>query len=244
MMSDFLHLSLRSRGRDATSEWYTKNLGFTEARRGTTGLGTHTAVLTHPSTPTYIEVSDRSYKGHDFAIPEEAIMLQFAVPDMQKAYDALKKNGANVTEGDGNSQYIFVEDPDGYEIELVRGGEELKWTSVGLRVNDLDASVKYYKEGIGFKEERRWTTQRGTNIVILKLDEEAPTLALRQMPFLDPMSKVEEDLMHLAFPVGDMQTWAPEMTKKGFKVDVESPRMAWLMDPDGYELEMIERRKE
>ena len=243
-MSDFLHLSLRSRGRDATSEWYTKNLGFTEARRGTTGLGTHTAVLTHPSTPTYIEVSDRAYKGHDFTIPEEAIMLQFAVPDMQQAYDGFKKNGVNVTEGDGSSQYIFLEDPDGYEVEIVRGGQELKWTSVGLRVNDLDASVKFYMDGIGFKEERRWTTQRGTNIVILKLDDEAPTLALRHMPFLDPMPRIEEDLMHLAFPVDKMSDWIPDMRSRGFKVDEDSPRMSWLTDPDGYELEMIERRKE
>jgi lactoylglutathione lyase len=243
-MSDFLHLSLRSRGRDATSEWYTKNLGFTEARRGTTGLGTHTAVLTHPSTPTYIEVSDRAYKGHDFTIPEEAIMLQFAVPDMQRAYDEFKKNGVNVTEGDGNSQYIFLEDPDGYEVEIVRGGNEPKWTSVGLRVNDLDASVKFYKDAIGFTEQKRWTTQRGTNIVILKLDDEAPTLALRQMPFLDQMPRIPEDLMHLAFPVGDMASWVPEMKGKGFGVDQESARMSWMNDPDGYELEMIERRKE
>jgi lactoylglutathione lyase len=242
-MTDFLHLSLRSRGRDATSEWYCQNLGFEEARRGTTGLGTHTAVLTHPSTKTYIEVSDRAYKGHDFSIPEEAIVLQFAVPDMHKAYDALKKNGANVTEGDGSSQYIFLEDPDGYEVELVRGGKELHWTSVGLRVNDLDKSAQFYKDAIGFKEERKWTTQRGTHIVILRLDEGSPSLALRHMPFLDPMPKIPEDLMHLAFPVDNMAAWAPDMKSRGFNVDQESPRMSWLTDPDGYELEMIERRQ-
>ncbi len=243
-MSDFLHLSLRSRGRDTTSEWYCKNLGFTEARRGTTGLGTHTAILTHPSTKTYIEVSDRAYKGHDFEIPEEAIMLQFAVPDMHAAYDLLKKNGANVTEGDGSSQYIFVEDPDGYEVEIVRGGKEARWTSVGLRVGDQAKSEQFYKDTIGFREERRWTTPRGTNIVILKLNDDAPTLSLRHMPFLSPMGRIPEDLMHLAFPVEDMEAWGPDMTKRGYKVDQESPRMAWLTDPDGYELEMIARRRD
>src|SRR4029078_11543101 len=120
-MTEFLHLSLRSRGRDATSEFYCKNFGFEEAGRGTTGLGTHTARIVHPSTNTYIEVSDRAYKGHDFEIPEESIMLQFAVPDMQKAYDKLKANGAKITEGDGSSEYFFLEDPDGYEIEVVKG---------------------------------------------------------------------------------------------------------------------------
>lgn len=42
-MSKFLHVSLRSRGRDQTSEWYQKNLGFEERHRGTTGIGTQTA---------------------------------------------------------------------------------------------------------------------------------------------------------------------------------------------------------
>ena len=58
-MSEFLHVSLRSRDRDRTSEWYQKNVGFEEQRRGTTGIGTQTAVLVLPGNNTYIEVSDR-----------------------------------------------------------------------------------------------------------------------------------------------------------------------------------------
>lgn len=245
-MTDFLHLSLRSRGRDQTSEWYCKNLGFEERRRGTTGLGTHTAILVHPSTETYIEVSDRSYKGHDFDIPEESIMLQLRVPDLNETLERLHANGAKVTEGDASSQYVFLEDPDGYEVELVRGepGEAPRFTSIGLRVNDLDKSARFYQDAIGFKEERRRTTPRGTNISILKLEGGAPTLALRHMPFLSAMPRIPEDLMHLAFPVDQMQSWVPDMRQRGLSVDEDGPRMAWLTDPDGYELEMIERRRE
>jgi catechol 2,3-dioxygenase-like lactoylglutathione lyase family enzyme len=119
-MSEFLHVSLRSRDRDRTSEWYQKNLGFEERRRGTTGIGTQTAILVHPSTKTYIEVSDRVKLGHDFEIPEEAIMLRFTVPDMQAAYDRFKGNGAKITEGDPGSEHIFLEDADGYEVEIGR----------------------------------------------------------------------------------------------------------------------------
>jgi lactoylglutathione lyase len=243
-MTKFLHLSLRSRGRDRTSEWYCKNLGFQEEGRGTTGLGTHTARLVHPSTETYIEVSDRAYKGHDFEIPEEAIMLQFTVPDMHEAYDRFKANGANITEGDGSSEYLFLEDPDGYEVEIARGKPgQVRFSSIGLRANDLDKSVRFYTDAIGFKEQRRWTTPRGTNIAILELEPGAPTLALRHMPFLSPMPRIPEDLMHLAFPVDEMKSWIPDMRSRGYKVDEDSPRMSWLADPDGYELEMIERRQ-
>src|SRR5919206_1490669 len=98
-MSKFLHVSLRSRGRDQTSEWYQQNLGFEERRRGTTSIGTQTAVLALPGDETYIEVSDRVRLGHDFEIPEESILLVIRVPDLKTAVERLKQNGTQITEG-------------------------------------------------------------------------------------------------------------------------------------------------
>jgi lactoylglutathione lyase len=241
-MSEFLHVSLRSRDRDRTSEWYQKNLGFEERRRGTTGIGTQTAILVHPSTSTYIEVSDRVRLGHDFEIPEESIMLRFTVPEMQAAYDRFKANGATITEGDPSSEHIFLEDSDGYEVEIGRGEGAERFDSIGLRVTDLDKSAEFYKRHLGFQEKRRWTTPRGTNIVVLELPGNPTTLALRQMPFLASELSIPENLMHLAFPVPNMVRFREEMKAKGIEADPDGERMSWVLDPDGYELEMIERR--
>lgn len=241
-MSKFLHVSLRSRDRDRTSEWYTKNLGFEEQRRGTTAIGTQTAILVLPGNETYLEVSDRVKKGRDFPIPEEAILLQIGVGDMKEAVERLKRNGANVTEGDENSDYVFVEDSDGYEIELIRR-EPGKFSAFGIRVSNLDESVAFYRDNLDFREVRRWTTPRGTNIAVMELPGNETKLALRHMPFLDSKVEVPEDLMHMAFPVDDMPSWLAEMKRRGLRVDEDSPRMSWLYDPDGYELEMIERRQ-
>ena len=251
-MSKFLHVSLRSRGRDQTSEWYQKNLGFEERRRGTTGIGTQTAILALPATETYIEVSDRVKLGHDFEVPEESIMLQIEVPDLKAAVERLKKNGAKITEGDENSKYVFVEDPDGYEIELTRAGEgegagepnknEPQFTSFGIRANNLDESVKFYTEHFGWREKKRWTTPRGTKIAVLELPGNAPTLSIREMPFLKPMPRIPENLMHIALPVPDMAKFREEMKAKGVPVDPDGDRMSWVLDPAGYELEIIERR--
>lgn len=241
-MSGFLHVSLRSRGRDRTSEWYQRNLGFEERRRGTTGIGTETAVLALPGNDTYIEVSDRVRKGHDFTIPEEAILLQFTVADMGETVERLRRNGANITEGDANSEVVFVEDADGYEIELLKRDPPGQFRAFGIRVSDLDKSFDFYTRNLGFREERRWTTPRGTNISVLELPGDTTRLALRHMPFLTSKIEIPEDLMHMAFPVESMQRWIPDMRARGLKVDEDSPRMSWLADPDGYELEMIERR--
>ena len=241
-MSEFLHLSLRSRDRDRTSEWYQKNFGFEERRRGTTGIGTQTAVLVHPSTSTYIEVSDRVRLGHDFEIPEEAIMLRFTVPDMRAAFQRFTANGAKITEGDPDAEYIFLEDADGYEVEVAPGEGAERFDSIGLRVTDLDKSAEFYQTHLGFQQRRRWTTPRGTNIVVLELPGNPTTLALRQMPFLTSELSIPENLMHLAFPVDDMERFRREMSAKGVGVDPDGDRMSWVLDPDGYEWEMIARR--
>lgn len=244
-MSDFLHISLRSRGRDQTSEWYCRNLGFVEARRGTTGIGTQTAVLTLPGNNTYIEVSDRVRLGHDFEIPEEAFLLQFTVKNMAEAIATLQQNGASITEGDASSSYVFVEDADGYEVELVeRPDDPGKFSSFGIRVADLEKSVAFYTENLGFQVRRRWNTPRGTQVAVLELPGNTTTLALRYMPFLASAVTVPEDLMHLAFPVPDMATFWHTMTERGVVFTEGGPerRMVFAADPDGYELEMIERK--
>jgi lactoylglutathione lyase len=242
-MSQFLHVSLRSRGRDRTSEWYCRHLGFTEAGRGGTAIGTQTARLVTPTTNTYIEVSDRVKLGHDFEIPDELILLQFTVRDLAAAYERFKQNGVTIVEGGPDSEYLFIQDADGYEIEIARGDRDYAWTSFGIRVSDLDRSVRFYTENLGFREQRRWTTPRGTQIAILELPGNPTTLALRYMPFLTTPVRVPEDLMHMAFPMEDKARFRQEMEARGVRVDDDpSPRLLWVYDPDGYELEMVERR--
>jgi catechol 2,3-dioxygenase-like lactoylglutathione lyase family enzyme len=251
-MSKFLHVSLRSRGRDQTSEWYQKNLGFEERRRGTTGIGTQTAILALPASETYIEVSDREKLGHDFDIPDEAIALVIQVPDLKAAVQRLRQNGATITEGDENSDFVFVQDPDGYDVMLTdqeevaggRSNDGNAFASFSIRANDLDKSVKFYTEHFGWQERRRFKTDRGTNIAILELPGNDTTLAIREMPFAQPMARIPENLMHIALPVPDMQQFRQEMQAKGVPVDPDGDRMSWVVDPDGYELEIIERRPE
>ena len=251
-MSKFLHVSLRSRGRDQTSEWYQKNLGFEERRRGTTGIGTQTAVLALPGNETYIEVSDRVKLGHDFEIPEEAILLVIRVPDLKAAVRRLKQNGVTITEGDENTGVVFVQDPDGYDVMLSdqaevtgdRATDGNGFAGFSIRANDLDKSVNFYTQHFGWEERQRFTTDRGTNIAILELPGNATRLSIREMPFAQPMPRIPENLMHIALPVPDMPQFRREMQAKGVPVEPDGDRMAWVTDPDGYELEIIERRPE
>jgi lactoylglutathione lyase len=239
-MSEFMHVSLRSRDRDRTSEWYCKNFGFEERRRGATAIGTQIAILVLPGNNTHIEVSDRVRRGRDFKIPEEAIQLQFTVGDMRETYERLSRNGAKITEGGPDSECIYVEDADGYEVELTRG-EPGRFSALGIRVSDLDRSAKFYSENFGFHEIRRSTSPRGTNVALLELPGNNTRLALRHMPYLTTPIEIPEDLMHMAFPTEEMLGFRELMAQRGVRLEPEGERMAWVLDPDGYELEIVER---
>jgi lactoylglutathione lyase len=240
-MSEFLHVSLRSRDRDQTSAWYQKNLGFEERRRGTTGIGTQTAILVLPGNDTYIEVSDRVRLGHDFEIPQEAIVLQFTVDDLAAAQRRLEQNGARILAGGPQQGYILVQDADGYRVELSKG-EAGRFASFGIRVSDLDASARFYRENLGFREVRRGTSPRGEETVTLELPGNATTVTLRRNPTIPGEVAIPENLMHMAFPVPDMQRFRQEMAARGVSVEPDGERMSWILDPNGYEMEMIERR--
>ena len=64
-------------------------------------------------------------------------------------------------------------------------------------------------------------------------------LTLRRSP---QSLSIPENLMHIALPVPDMVRFREEMKARGIDVDPDGERMSWVLDPDGYELEMIERR--
>jgi catechol 2,3-dioxygenase-like lactoylglutathione lyase family enzyme len=236
-MSEFLHVSLRSRNRDRTSEWYQKNLGFEESRRGTTGIGTQTAVLVLPGNNTYIEVSDRVKLGSDFDIPDQAITLQFSEPDLAAAQARLQANGATIVSGGPDQGYILAKDADGYQVEIVPG-DAGQFKAFGIRTADPEQSAQFYVDHFGFREERRETSVVGEQTIVLELPGNNTRLKLRRSP---GEVSIPENLMHIALPVPDMARFREEMTARGVGVDPDGDRMSWVLDPDGYELEMIER---
>jgi catechol 2,3-dioxygenase-like lactoylglutathione lyase family enzyme len=237
-VSEFLHVSLRSRDRDRTSEWYQKNLGFEERRRGTTGIGTQTAILVLPGNNTYIEVSDRVKLGHDFEIPDEAIVLQFTVDNLQGALNRFQENGTQLLAGGVDEGYLLVADADGYEVEVVPGPPG-QFSSFGIRAGDPEASARFYTDNFGFREVARQTSPRGEETIVLELPGNNTRLTLRRSP---QALSIPENLMHIALPVPDMVRFREEMKSRGVDVDPDGERMSWVLDPDGYELEMIERR--
>lgn len=117
-----------------------------------------------------------------------------------------------------------------------------------IRVSDLDRSTRYYCENFGFvvksKSDR---SPAGNQIVFLELPGNAHGLEFTYSADYD--LKVPEDLMHIAIGVPDLITVCGELEAKGIEIWPDGWRekfktgrkMAFVTDPDGYEIEVLER---
>tara|TARA_B110000305_G_scaffold242104_1_gene319937 strand:+ start:9678 stop:10034 length:357 start_codon:yes stop_codon:yes gene_type:complete len=118
-----------------------------------------------------------------------------------------------------------------------------------MRVNDIDATVKFYTEALGLTETRRHTSPRGAQLVFLATPNSEEEIEICQMPDGAPSVEVQEDLMHLAFQVEDLKAFAAEAAAKGYELSdgpTESGSgsiIAFFDAPEGYEVELIQRAK-
>ena len=117
-----------------------------------------------------------------------------------------------------------------------------------IRVSDLDRSIDWYLEHLGFQLLRRSDkSPAGNHIAMLQLPENEHLLELTWSA--DYELKVPEDLMHLAIGVEDLIGCCERLEAAGIEIWpdgwrqklVVDRKMAFIDDPDGYEIELLER---
>ena len=113
------------------------------------------------------------------------------------------------------------------------------------RVNDLERTVRFYKDVLGLVELRRHKSPRGSELVFLKTDGSEEMLELCSFPGSGPVN-VPPDLTHLAFEVQSLEEFGRHLASLGLKYS-DGPTMrasgggiAFIDAPEGYEIELIE----
>jgi lactoylglutathione lyase len=132
------------------------------------------------------------------------------------------------------------------------GGMRIRHTMI--RVRDLEQSVEFYTNLLGMTEmRRRESAERGETVSYVGYgDDEDSTHALEIVQEHDqPEEFVHGNTYgHVALGVPDVQVLADSLLEAGVKfttlpqlVRQGSPnRLAFCLDPDGYEIELTERR--
>ncbi len=116
------------------------------------------------------------------------------------------------------------------------------------RVDDLERTVRFYREVIGLQEVQRHTSPRGAQLVFMKAPESEELIELCQLPQSEPV-KVQPDLTHLAFEVESLEEFAKHLAAHGYKFSdgpikrSKGGAIAFVDAPEGYEIELIEEPK-
>lgn len=115
------------------------------------------------------------------------------------------------------------------------------------RVNDLERTVKFYKDVLGLAEIRRHKSPRGSELAFLQVPGSEEQIEITYFPGSGPV-QVQPDLTHLAFEVESMEEFGKHLAKLGLKFsDGPTPSssgvIAFIDAPEGYEIELIQMGK-
>ncbi len=118
-----------------------------------------------------------------------------------------------------------------------------------IRVSDLDRSIQFYCDNLGFElRGRNDKSPAGNQLAFLELPGNQHEIELTYSPDYDV--KVPSDLMHFAVGVPDLTAFCQDLEYKGIsiwpgdwkeKFTTGGLKMAFIDDPDGYEIELLER---
>jgi lactoylglutathione lyase len=115
------------------------------------------------------------------------------------------------------------------------------------RVSDLEKTVTFYRDVLGLNEIRRITSGRGSQLVFFKAPQSDEEIEICKFDQSGPVT-MGPDLTHLAFEVDDLDEFARQTAAKGYPLSdgphqSSSGRIAFIDAPEGYEIELIERRR-
>jgi len=114
------------------------------------------------------------------------------------------------------------------------------------RVDDLERTVRFYKEVLGLQEVNRHKSPRGSELVFLKAPGSEELIELCSFPASGPV-RVQPDLTHLAFAVDSLDEFGKHLATLGIQYSdgphrSASGAIAFIDAPEGYEIELIEAR--
>jgi lactoylglutathione lyase len=115
-----------------------------------------------------------------------------------------------------------------------------------MRVSDMDQTIQFYRDVLGLEVLEQKVSPRGSHLAFLKVPNSEELIELCSFPASGPV-KVQEDLVHLAFQVENLDQTIAQLAEKQIKI-TDGPtktssgsRFIFIDAPDGYEVELIER---
>ena len=124
----FLHTMLRVRDLDRSVAFYTGPMGMKELRRSEVPAGKYTLAFVgygDEASSSVIELTYNWDQSEPYDVGSGFGHLAVGLPDVYKACEDMRAAGVKITREAGPVKHgttviAFVEDPDGYKVELVQ----------------------------------------------------------------------------------------------------------------------------
>ena len=121
-VTKLLHTRMRVSDMEQTIAFYTNVLGLEVLERKTSPRGSHLAFLKVPNSEELIELTSFPPSG-PVTVQEDLVHLAFQVESLDDTIASLNAQGVKITDGptqtSSGSRFIFIDAPDGYEVELI-----------------------------------------------------------------------------------------------------------------------------
>jgi len=126
--------------------------------------------------------------------------------------------------------------------------DHMKFVHVATRTKDLDSAIKFYEQ-LGLHEARRSELTKGKATLVF-MEPEAGNFAIELVYNWgkDDAYAGGERFGHFAFETEDMDAVLPvlelfggHVTRQPFLLEGDGPRIAFVDDPDGNSVELIQR---
>ncbi len=123
----------------------------------------------------------------------------------------------------------------------------IKFLHTRIRVKSLEDSISFY-EKLGYRLAQKKDSPQGNRLAFMELEGNDVFLELTWSA--DYTEKCPEDLMHTALGVPDIIAYCDKVEHAGIEIwpsgwrekfSGGANKMAFVTDPDGYEVEILER---
>ena len=119
----------------------------------------------------------------------------------------------------------------------------MKYLHSMVRVADLDASLRFYCQGLGLEEVRRKDVPKGRFTLVFLAAKESPEAELELTYNWDPESySGGRNFGHLAFAVDNIHDTCEHLQSMGITINrpPRDGRMAFVRSPDGISIELLQ----
>lgn len=120
----------------------------------------------------------------------------------------------------------------------------MKYLHTMVRVSDLDQSVSFFCDILGFKETRRYENEQGRFTLVFVAPDESPDCPVELTYNWDPEEYGEgRNFGHLAYAVDNIYDYCQMLMDKGVTINrpPRDGRMAFIRTPDNISIELLQK---